>query len=318
MPAWRSAEELVAAIEHSLAPDARVEHNVFLPVLGQSRARQCDVVLRVGQPPREQVFIIEVQKRNAKPDINTFGGWLRKMDEVGANGLICVSEAGFPRSIIDDVAMRVGPKVKLMTLEASASESALGPFFIVPEFVRSTYKIRLLEIGAPTFWNKKMHGTVSFERGGRVLSHTGKPEDARTLLSVAEGLVREKDPHTLFPPSAIGQPVEVNYILTATETMEYWLHADQGLFRLETWPLRVGVRRIDQAEPMVYSKWSYKQEFHEGTLAWIASSSFEVEDVLAEVTLIFAVDAKGFLQPSMILKTSPRELAIGTERADAL
>ena len=39
------------------------------------------------------------------------------MQEVGAQHLICVSALGYPQSIIDDVANRYGPAIKLMTLQ---------------------------------------------------------------------------------------------------------------------------------------------------------------------------------------------------------
>jgi hypothetical protein len=132
-PSWKAAEKLVAAIEKSLAPDATVEHDVQLPVLGQNRSRQCDVVLRVGKKPRDQFFIVEVQQRGSKPDINTFGGWLRKMEEVGASGLICVSEAGFPDSIIQDVAQRIGPKVRLITLNPQGENFDGLSLYLVPD-----------------------------------------------------------------------------------------------------------------------------------------------------------------------------------------
>jgi hypothetical protein len=279
----------------------------MLPVLGQNRSRQCDVVLRIGKPPRQQFFIIEVQKRDAKPDINTFGGWLRKMDEVGANGLICVSEAGFPQSIIDDVALRVGPKVKLMTLERNET-SKLGPFYLVPELVRSTYKIRNIEVKEPVFWNKKLNQNITFQRGGRILSNSGNRADAVTLTSIAEQCVQAKDPHSALPSSAIGQPIDVTYTLTATESLQYWLHAEEGIFRLESWPISFRLQRIDRSEPMIYSKWDYRQEFYKGALAWIASASFDVETHVVEMTVIFRPGENGLLQPSMVLKTTPKEV----------
>ncbi|MBL6932308.1 MAG: hypothetical protein ISR45_05120, partial [Rhodospirillales bacterium] len=89
----KDLEHLVHAIEQSIAPDSVVEHDVNLPVIssGSGRTRQCDVVIRSGQKPRETITIVEVQDRGSKPDINTFGGWLQKLEEVGGQHLICVS-----------------------------------------------------------------------------------------------------------------------------------------------------------------------------------------------------------------------------------
>ncbi len=50
---------------------------------------------------RKHVTIVEVQKQNRKPTLNEFDGWIAKMKQVGANQLICVSEQGFPASIVE-------------------------------------------------------------------------------------------------------------------------------------------------------------------------------------------------------------------------
>lgn len=312
-PRWKSAEELVAAIEKSLAPDAVVEHNVFLPVMGQDRSRQCDVVLRVGKPPREQLFIVEVQQRGAKPDINTFGGWLRKMDEVGANGLICVSEVGFPQSIIDDVALRVGPKVKLMTLDRDEAELSLGSFYLIPELVRSTYKIRNIEVKGAELWESNSDRSLTFELSGRILSNTGNPDDAQTLVSIATQCACEKDPHAHLPQSAVGQPIQVNYDLVTSDSLQLWLHANEGVFRLRRWTISMTIQRFDKSEPMIYSKWNYSQKFHGSTVAWVATASFDITEGTVKMTLVFTTDKSGFLRPSLTLEVLPQEIAQPSE-----
>ena len=115
---WNIQEKVVAIIEHSLDTTANIKQDINLPVLGSAsgRTRQCDVAIYQGQLPRQTLSIVEVQKRGAKPDINTFGGWLKKKDDVGAQHLICVSEKGFPNSIIEE-AERIGPTIRLMTIK---------------------------------------------------------------------------------------------------------------------------------------------------------------------------------------------------------
>src|SRR4051812_9120756 len=102
-PKWRTIEKVVARLEEVLTPVARVEHNVFLPVIGRPnrKPRQCDIVVTSGQIPRQTITIVEVQKRKNRPNITVFHGWVEKMHEVGAQHLICVSALGFPQSIID-------------------------------------------------------------------------------------------------------------------------------------------------------------------------------------------------------------------------
>lgn len=115
MKKGKELELVVAAIEKGLSPDAVVEHDIFLPVLASSsgRTRQIDVVIRQGKAPRETLTIVEVQDRSSAVDINTFGGWLNKVDEVGAQHLMVVSRKPFPLSVIEK-AEQAGNKVFLM------------------------------------------------------------------------------------------------------------------------------------------------------------------------------------------------------------
>ena len=129
---WQVVEEVAGLLEKSLTPFAEVRRNVKLPVIGKTRRRQCDVVITYGSPPRQSVTIVEVQKRARKPDINTFHGWCRKMQEVGAQHLICVSMRGYPNSIIDEVATRHGPTVRLLTLNELRNPEMPGFAFTSP------------------------------------------------------------------------------------------------------------------------------------------------------------------------------------------
>jgi len=307
-PSWKSAEKLVAAIEKSLAPEARVEHDVQLPVLGQSRARQCDVVIRIGRDPREQLFIVEVQKRKAKPDITTFGGWLRKMEEVGASGLICVSEAGFPESIIEDVATKIGPKVRLVTLDPESEQMIGMPFHLVPELVRTTHKIRNVDAT-----DVKLHDISAEEpqNGNAIqvsylknsaLSHDGSPSSTFPLSSIIESGLVERDPYSENSDIEIGEVIEIRYTTKATEKAPLWFHTEQGIVQISEITVRASVQRIDVSEPMTYSKWTYKQEFHDSTMAWAAMASFDVEGETFEMKLIFTPDENGFLTPSLNLE----------------
>ena len=128
-PQWKTVEKVVALLEKSLAPEARVRHNVKLPCLTTGHEEQCDVVIEMGQEPRVTRTIVEVQKRNERVKPNEFRGWCQKLRDVGANRLICVSAKPFPRSIKDKVAKELGPTVLLVRLEAL--EAKQWPFQIV-------------------------------------------------------------------------------------------------------------------------------------------------------------------------------------------
>src|SRR5256885_750560 len=84
-PKWKTVEKVVALLEKSLDPEARVLHNVKLPSLATGHEEQCDVVIETGQVPRVTRTIVEVQNRNEQVKPNDFRGWCKKREEVGAN-----------------------------------------------------------------------------------------------------------------------------------------------------------------------------------------------------------------------------------------
>jgi len=122
MEGWEEMEEVVKLLERAISPEDSVERDVNLPSLSSRSGamRQCDIVIKHGRPPRQTISIVEVQKRNRKVDINTFGGWCEKLREVGAQHLICVSQVGFPQSIREK-AKQTGPSVRLLTLKEMES-----------------------------------------------------------------------------------------------------------------------------------------------------------------------------------------------------
>lgn len=134
-------EKIVEIIESSISPTAKIEQNVFLPIPTsvEGHTAQCDIVIRNGNSPRETITLIEVQDRNSKVDINTFRGWLGKIDDVGAQHLICVSRKEFPSSI-KEKASQSGSKIFLITLKE------LLPEQIPLEFIRFIFQYRHLDI----------------------------------------------------------------------------------------------------------------------------------------------------------------------------
>ena len=115
---WQNIEKLVQMINKSIEPESEIKHDVQLPVINSSlgRTRQCDIVIYSGPQHRRTITIFEVQNRNSQVDINTFNGWLLKLDEVGAQHLVCVSRKDFPASIKEKT-LQSGNKVKLITLK---------------------------------------------------------------------------------------------------------------------------------------------------------------------------------------------------------
>jgi hypothetical protein len=143
---WKLAEKVAALFEKSLSPDASVTCNEILHDLITGHPRQCDVVIRSGTHQRTTT-IVEVQDRADKVDRNMYGGWLDKMRCVGAQNLICVSVEGFPQSIVDDVRMRQGDSVRLLTLQAL--EQVAWPFQSVRGAVRRVH-MHIADVGIET------------------------------------------------------------------------------------------------------------------------------------------------------------------------
>jgi len=110
-------ETLVQLIEKSINPTAIVKHDVQMPILNSVKGAttQCDIVIIKGKHPRETITIIEVQDRSSKVKPNDFRGWKQKLDDVGAQHLICVSKQDFPESIKEQASLS-GNKIHLVKL----------------------------------------------------------------------------------------------------------------------------------------------------------------------------------------------------------
>lgn len=111
-------EKIVTILEQHIDHNAKVSCDVFLPIIAHPEIgpRQIDVLIETGTSSRPTYSIVEVQDRKSKPTPTEFSGWLDKMREVGAQHLICVTKAGYPKSIIQK-ATKIGPNVRLFTLK---------------------------------------------------------------------------------------------------------------------------------------------------------------------------------------------------------
>jgi hypothetical protein len=162
---WFKLEQLIKVIENSIDPTSRVEHDVMLPSLtsGIGSKRQCDLIIRTGNPPRETITLVEVQRRNKKVDILVFDGWIQKMREIGAQHLICVSISGFPDSI-KDRAKQLGGTVRLILFTNPDIKTLpikiFGFNYSFSEYsfsYKSEVKIKGLDHNKKIFQNLKFH-----------------------------------------------------------------------------------------------------------------------------------------------------------------
>lgn len=111
-------EKVVTILERHIDQNARVFCDVLLPVVSDSEMepRQIDVLIETGTKARPTRTIVEVQDRKPKPQPTEFDGWLKKMEDVGAQHLMCVTTAGYTKTILKKAAKR-GPTVRLFTLK---------------------------------------------------------------------------------------------------------------------------------------------------------------------------------------------------------
>ena len=300
---WKTEEEIVAYIEASINPSAKVLHDVKLPVLGFNQTRQCDVVIKYGNDPRSVVFIVEVQKRGRKVEINTFHGWVKKMEDVGANGLICVSEAGFPKSIIDQVENRIGPKVRLVTFHPN--QSHLDWVGLDYNLLLGVYEVNIQSMRHPNLWDRNSSTPLTIDFQGRVVSTTGDQRTAFTIGNLVQKVVMSIDPVSKMPMGTAGKAININLNIPSLDDMPIYLHAVEGVFRIRAWKFNVNIRRIDTAIPLILSKWNYIQEFHNNCLAWVSTTVLEIPGIPQEVRSVCVPNGEGNFKTTMQVKPLP-------------
>jgi len=293
-PQWKTVEKVVALLEKSLAPEARVRHNVKLPCLTTGYKEQCDVVIEMGQEPRVTRTIVEVQKRNERVKPNDFRGWCQKLRDVGANRLICVSARPFPRSIKDKVAKELGPTVLLVRLEAL--EAKRWPFQIVNNAMKvfkskvevdGTIKPNPLLLFHPDqnpF--KECTGDV-FNAASlpNVIRREGHAELLPILDLVNEGVrLMDKHPELIRLPEGVRQvplrwnPKGVSFCFNGKTAP---IHEVRAVYTVETrsflFPFEIS---------------SYTQEGHD-TLAWVVRATGKVDGEDAELRFTCTPNADG-------------------------
>ena len=273
-------EKIVEIIERSISPSSKIEQNVFLPVLTSQHGHtaQCDIVIRSGTPPRETLTIVEVQDRNSKVDINTFRGWLNKIDDVGAQHLICVSRKEFPESIKEKV-NQSGTKVFLVTLKD------LSPEDIPLELIRFIFKYTHIDI-------KSISNVRPYVAQGQIKQYNLEPIshdyndkvwslDKENLISLVD-VCKSK----VFPQKA---SVSSSGYLEGSGNLSFNLSSNEQLFYFHKGDfIHIGIEcnfewEFEHAEvPMSIA--SYEQDKH-GSLAWVFEVTHETKNGCVSVKL---------------------------------
>lgn len=295
-PKWKLIEEIVAILEKSLTPFAKVEHNVRLPVIGRSGERQCDVVIRYGDSPRQFIVIVEVQERKTKPDITTFDGWVAKMRSVGAQRLICVSAVGYPKSIIDEVKLKHGSTVLLLTLEELQTLKIGNIIFSFKYAFELTPKFSFKSIGPAKLKNPPLDKGLQFTNYDKVF----KVEKETNCLSLYDLISKCLNEISLVERSK-GLPDlgdgTVRFVVGST-TKNLWLYIGEQRFKILELPIEVEVNTQQSKIPLTYH--AYKQDGVNSPLAWAVS----LEN---KGTLIFRISSQ---ESSEIIETQPLNIQL--------
>lgn len=265
---WLSQEHLVHLIEKSIDPDSRVELNVKLKDLNSTshKARQCDIVIRKGKPPRETITIVEVQKRSRKVELTTFDGWVTKMRDVGAQHLICVSIIGFPDSV-KEKAKRSGNTIRLITIKNQDTQRIPIDIFQFnltcnePKyFITSVPRIKLLH-KEDAYLGRHIQ---EYHQQGKLAFSFNKSLELRSL----DGIVSQ-----YLTAQRINTPGRLSIKLPDNKNKLY-LNIEGHFVKIS---LKCEVEvKVDKHEGTVLL-YSYEQE-SEGVLAWIFEGEVNLEN----------------------------------------
>ncbi len=295
---WKDTEKIAAILEKFITPDSTVEHNKYLPVIGRPERveRQCDVVITFGKGIRKTIAIVEVQDRVEKPDIGTFHGWILKKDEVGAQQLICVSKAGYPQSIIDDVKNKYGNSVILMTLEEFDYLNDPQKFNMLPFNIILNPNYKFLEVGKlkldypKNVEHKLKEIEILITEKDKVFSfgENGKKENVFDLIF---GFVDSKVDLLKLNRLNIKEGV-VDLEVNSTHNIYY--HYNNKSVRIAKWLLKIKLEIKKTLNKTTVKQYKYRQEFVDGAIAWIASTTVLINGAEKNIDIVFQT-SNGFL-----------------------
>ncbi len=261
-------EKVVQLIERSIDPEAIVSHDVQLPILTSisGATTQCDVVIKTGKPPRELITIVEVQNRGNKPKANDFRGWQKKLENVGAARLICVSKRGFTTTQKEE-ASNSGNRICLIHLnELDIHKIPLK--FLEIQFEYNDFTVINIENIAFTLDPRDKHMLSN-----RELKLNGNVDekvfswDKSTLVSL----------HMLCRDLIMSQPKQrkgINRFIHPVETSTpFYMHIDDLIIRMG---IDFKFHWINNIRKIPVSIMTYEQDDY-GVLAWYVESKYKTQ-----------------------------------------
>jgi hypothetical protein len=255
---WLTIERLVQILEKSIAPDSSVEHNVKLSDLSSSSngKRQCDIVIRTGLPPRQTITIVEVQSRKSKFNLTIFQGLIKKMQDVGAQHLICVSTTGFTKTI-KEKAMQLGGTVRLVLLTKNDTSTFPGFFKFTfidcrPEYeFVSAPRVKALPSLTKTFV------PITFNVNDKSFILSSMPDMQQSVKDLVSYYFSRNDTET--------SGVYTVKLPNPDDKLFFQNHQDRWEIKQFECDIRVTINKQEISEGNIYS---YEQEEF-GPIAWI-------------------------------------------------
>jgi hypothetical protein len=289
---WKQAEQLAAILEKFITPDSTVEHNVMLPVIGRSdrKPRQCDVVITFGREPRKTIAIVEVQKRETKPSIATFHSWITKMEEVGAQQLICVSNCGYPESIVNEVKNRHGlTKVTLMKLEEFDYLTNPEKYNILPYQIMLRRKFQLRSLGKLELQLEPINRLQVVDVTIPMFTLFGSSKKLNASELACEMIDAISNTNPKFRENEFNKD-ESDISIEIDLNSKVSMHLEEGTFLIKSWILGGKFYSDKEIRETNLTQYSYRQEFIDGAIAWIAKTNLIINGQEQDVEILFKTD----------------------------
>lgn len=263
-------EKVVTILERHIDQSARVFCDVLLPVVAdpQMEPRQIDVLIETGTKARPTRTIVEVQDRKSKPQPTEFDGWLKKMEDVGAQHLMCVTKAGYTKTILKKAANR-GPTVRLFTLEQleKSKGNILPPSIMSNDLHLVTYG-QLLSIKIIPVHPYQMHPDID----------PSKPPDPHYKMFLPHGTDKPQsatevtDWHLFANPKNVkalphtGEMVHLKYSYDVDPTKPWKFITKTGWVPLKRF--EISIKLSIDSHPIDWEQ-NYYEQVGEGEVGWI-------------------------------------------------
>jgi hypothetical protein len=174
---WHLVQRMVPLIEKFLSPGLTVLHDQRVRDLKTKRPRQCDGIVRTPEGALDA--IIEVQDREEIVGIQTFEGWCRKRDTLGARRLICATRKGYSKDVLDQADLEP-ERIVLMTL----LEPGESPELLKDTEILSTMDVLVERNATVNFIDEA--SPVANTLDDKVFEFSDKPETKFSLMWLAD------------------------------------------------------------------------------------------------------------------------------------